>query len=264
MPFQARLQLKRHDLIVCVGTESPVSFFGYAGQEPLLSAPDALVIDPTSQGRSRPLEVLEHLADTLNAPPRAQNVARPREIREPHGKLNADTTARTLGLTLPENAIVVGEGISSSLPLYPGLEGMASHDFLTCKGGSIGYGIPASVGAAIATPHRRVITYVGDGSAAYTIQGLWTQARESLNVTTIVLVNRQYAVLRLELLRLGAKTEGVNGALTDIGSPDLDYVQIAQGFGVPAVAVSDVDELHRALERSFNTPGPSLVAAIFG
>jgi acetolactate synthase-1/2/3 large subunit len=137
------------------------------------------------------------------------------------------------------------------------------HEYLACKGGSIGYGTPVATGAAVAAPGRRVVTYVGDGSALYTLQSLWTQAREGLDVTTIVLANDKYAVLQMELMRAGGAIEGPGSDLTELGRPSLDFEHLARGFGVPGRTVRDVEALVKALKESFATPGPMLISCVF-
>ena len=157
---------------------------------------------------------------------------------------------------------MVCEGITSSLPLYDALRDAPPHDLLTCKGGAIGFGTPAATGAALAAPQRRVVSYVGDGSALYTLQALWTQAREGLDVTTIVLVNRKYAVLQMELLRTGQAITEASAALTEIDNPAIDFTQLARGFGVAAFEARDLDSFKKALQASLAQEGPSLIAAL--
>jgi acetolactate synthase-1/2/3 large subunit len=261
LPFMARRQIALHDLIVVAGADRPVCFFGYEGEAPRLEAPGTEVID-LAAGGCDVLAALEAVAAALDADPRPRLVAAPAERAEIGGVLQPETLCRTLAKVLPQYAIVVDEGITSSLALYPALTGAAPHDYIANKGGSIGFGIPAATGAALAAPSRRVVCYVGDGSAAYTIQALWTQAREELDVTTIVLVNKSYAVLQMELMRTNSPIEGASRTMTEIGGPDLDFVRIAKGFGVPAREVRDLVQLEGALRESFATPGPMLIAAM--
>ncbi len=262
IPFQARAQLADHDVILSAGAGVPVCFFGYPGESPLLAPESAEVIDLAEGGADvcRSLSAIASLVDA-QAP---KNVPERAVIGDVSGHLQPQTVCAALARALPDDAVVVDEGITSSLALYPALTGAAPHEYLSCKGGSIGWGTPAATGAAIGAPGRRVVCYVGDGSAAYTIQSLWTQAREGLDVTTIVMVNRTYAVLQMELMRSGAPVEGAGKQMTEIGGPDQDFVALAKGWGVPAREVRDVDALAKALEESFSTPGPMLIAAVFG
>jgi acetolactate synthase-1/2/3 large subunit len=240
-----------------------VPFFGYQGDSPRLVAENARVVDPAAGGRDVHA-ALAALCDTLAAPVAPKAAAGRIEQPEPSGSLQPQTICQALSRHLPEDAIVVDEGITSSLALYPALTGAAPHDYLACKGASIGFGTPSATGAAIAAPGRRVVAYVGDGSAAYTLQSLWTQAREGLDVTTIILANDKYAILQMELMRSGGALEGAGSGLTELGGPSLDFEHLARGFGVPARTVRDVPGFGAALRESFATPGPMLIACIFG
>jgi acetolactate synthase-1/2/3 large subunit len=138
-----------------------------------------------------------------------------------------------------------------------------AHDWLALTGGAIGQGLPAATGAAVACPDRRVVCLQADGSALYTIQALWTQARESLPVTTVLLANRAYGILQIEMHRMREEPPGPTASsLLDLSHPDIDAVSVARGFGVPAVAVHTPEELAAALRRSVAEPGPFLVEAV--
>lgn len=263
LPFQARAQLSGHDVVVVLGAGVPVPFFGYAGESPRLVDPTARVVDP-AVGGGDVHEALDALCAALGAPAAAQGGVGRVETGEPSGPLQPQTICQALAATLPEDAIVVDEGITSSLALYPALTGAAPHDYIACKGGSIGYGTPVATGAALAAPGRRVVAYVGDGSALYTLQSLWTQAREGLDVTTIILSNDKYAVLQMELMRAGGAIEGPGADLTELGRPSLDFESLARGYGVPGRTVRDVPALLAALRESFSTPGPMLISCVFG
>jgi acetolactate synthase I/II/III large subunit len=262
LPFQARAQLAAHDVVVVLGAGTPVPFFGYPGESPRLVADGAKVVDPAEGGRDVHA-ALAALCDALGAPATPKAAAGRAEQSDPTGPLQPQTICQALAKYLPENAIVVDEGITSSLALYPALTGAVPHDYIACKGGSIGYGTPVATGAAIAAPGRRVVTYVGDGSSLYTLQSLWTQAREGLDVTTIILANDKYAVLQMELMRAGGAIEGPGSDLTELGRPSLDFEHLAKGYGVPARTVRDVDALVKALKESFATPGPMLISCVF-
>jgi len=263
LPFQARSQLGPHDVIVLAGADDPVCVFGYAGETPRLAPAESEVVDPAGAGRD-PLQALQAIAALLELPKTPQNVVQKAQHGDVKGHLQPDTLCRTLARLLPEGAVVVDDGITSSLALYPNLTGAAAHDYMSCKGNSIGFALPAATGAAIAAPGRRVVAYSGDGSALYTIQSLWTQAREGLDVTSIICVNQKYAILQMELMRSGGALDGAGKSLTEIGEPNTDFAAIAQGFGVPARVVRDVPSFAAAIEESFRTPGPMLIAAVFG
>jgi acetolactate synthase-1/2/3 large subunit len=172
-----------------------------------------------------------------------------------------------VGALLPEGAIVVDESVTSGLGLPAVTAGAPRHDWLTLTGGSIGYGLPAATGAAVACPDRPVWCLEADGSAMYTISALWTHAREGLDVTTVVYHNSAYAILRMELLQTGAAAhlagDGARArALLDLGRPDLDFVALAAGMGVPGERVTTADELAAALRRAAAEPGPHLIEAM--
>lgn len=185
---------------------------------------------------------------------------RPARPERPAGPLTPATVAAALGHLLPEGAIVVDESISSGYALHAATERAPRHDWLSLAGGAIGQGLPVATGAAVAQPDRRVICVEADGSAMYTVQSLWTQARESLSVTTLVMANRAYAILRAELARLGGHPESpLADALLDLSRPPLDFVSLARGMGVPAARATSAEELCDLLERSLHEDGPTLV-----
>src|SRR6185436_17075057 len=222
----------------------------------------AKVIDPAEGGRDVH-DVLSALCDAVGAAKEAKATTGRIEQGDPDGPLQPQTICQAISKYLPENAIVVDEGITSSLALYPALTGALPHDYIACKGGSIGYGTPVATGAAVAAKGRRVLAYVGDGSALYTLQSLWTQAREGLDVTTVILANDKYAVLQMELMRAGGAIEGAGADLTELGRPSLDFEHLSKGYGVPARTVRDVEGLVAALRESFATPGPRLISCVF-
>jgi len=186
-------------------------------------------------------------------------------IAEPLRLLTALSAAAVLGALLPAEAIVVDEANTAGVTLAAATAGAPAHDVLTLTGGAIGYGLPAAVGAAIAAPDRPVLAVQADGSAMYTISALWTQARERLNVTTVILNNGAYDILRIELARVGAAdaAPGPKAAeLLDLTSPGLDFVRIAGGMGVPARRVETAESLAEALRAAFAEPGPHLIDAV--
>jgi acetolactate synthase-1/2/3 large subunit len=263
LPFQARAQLADHDVVIVLGAGTPVPFFGYPGESARLVAEGATVLDPAAGGRDVHA-VLAALCDAAGAAARPQAKAGSAEQGDPEGALQPQTICQAIARYLPEDSIVVDEGITSSLALYPALTGAVPHDYIACKGGSIGFGVPVAAGAAVAAKGRRVVAYVGDGSAAYTIQALWTMAREGLDVTTIILANDKYAVLQMELMRSGGALEGAGSDLTELNRPSLDFESMARGFGVPARTARDLQTFVKALRESFATPGPMLINCVFG
>jgi acetolactate synthase-1/2/3 large subunit len=163
----------------------------------------------------------------------------------------------------PEGAIIVEEGITSAGPYYAVSALSPPHTVLALTGGAIGQGMPCAVGAALACPDRPVINFQGDGSAMYTPQALWTQAREKLNVTTLICSNRSYDILKLEMARAGYAPLGETAsALTDLGTPPLDWVKLSLGMGVPAVSVASAEDLARELAEALREPGPHLIEMV--
>jgi acetolactate synthase-1/2/3 large subunit len=256
----AQLDGLRH--LVVVDAKTPVSFFAYPGKDSYL-VPDGCEVHTLAAPGADATGALEALADLVGAPEDAATRQPPDRADMPSGALTAESAARALGALLPEGAIVSDEGNTSSL-FAPGLTaGAPRHDWLTLTGGAIGQGMPVATGAAVACPDRKVINLEADGSALYTVQSLWTQAREGLDVVTIVFNNRSYAVLNMELNRVGAEAAGPKAKeLLDLSRPDIDFVAISQGLGVPAGRATTADELADLLARALAEPGPTLIEAM--
>jgi acetolactate synthase-1/2/3 large subunit len=178
----------------------------------------------------------------------------------PSGEITLGGLATAIGVLLPENAIVVDEAMTSGRGIMAATIGAPPHDWLGNTGGSIGIALPLAVGAAVACPSRRVLCLTADGSSMYTLQGLWSMAREGLNVTTVVFANRTYAVLQREYAGIGVGAPGPRAAsLFDIGSPTLDWVHLARGMGVPASRVTTLDAFAKAVREGFEADGPTLI-----
>jgi acetolactate synthase-1/2/3 large subunit len=168
-----------------------------------------------------------------------------------------------LGALLPENAIVVDESVTSGRGFGAPTAGAPPHDWLSIMGGSIGFGFPCATGAAVAAPDRKVVLLEGDGSGMYTVQALWTMARNQLDVTMLVFANRTYQILRGELAGVGAGEPGKNAnAMLTIGNPDLDWVSIAKGHGVDAGRATTLDELAKEFKRGLASSGPYLIEVV--
>jgi acetolactate synthase-1/2/3 large subunit len=181
----------------------------------------------------------------------------------PEGPLTADKVCQAIGAVLPEGTILSDEAITSAGALPASTAGAPRHDWLTLTGGAIGQGLPVAVGAAVACPDRPVIALEADGSALYTIQSLWTMAREQLDVTVVIFNNRAYRILDAELERLDGQSAGEKAkALTDLGHPDLDFVQLGGGLGVPSRRVDSGERLTDALDEAMAEPGPHLIEAM--
>ncbi|OBJ56389.1 acetolactate synthase large subunit [Mycobacterium sp. 1423905.2] len=257
----ASAQLNGSKHLVLAGAKSPVSFFAYPGM-PSDLVPAGCEVHPLAEASGAATALLT-LADKL-APGTMAPLAPESRPQLPAGALTSASAADVIGALLPERAIVVDESNTSGLLLAQATAGAPTHDWLTLTGGAIGYGIPAAVGAAIAAPDRPVLCLESDGSAMYTISGLWTQARENLDVTTVIYNNGAYDILRIELQRVGAGSAPGPKAqdLLDLSRPAMDFVKIAEGMGVPAQRVSTCEELAEALRAALSEPGPHLIDAV--
>jgi len=262
IPYPVEQALKvlegtRH--IVLAGSRVPVAFFAYP-DKPSLLAPEGCAFTTLAKDNEDVVHALEWLADELGATKHPIEPSKYDPPKPATGKIDATTIAQSLGALIPENAIVVDEGVSTGRGFFPSTRQARPHTWLQNMGGSIGIGMPLAVGAAVACPDRPVINVEADGSAMYTVQSLWTQARENLNVTTLLLNNRSYAILRHELANVGAQNVGRKALdMMDLSRPDLDFVALARGMGVPGERVETMDEFNKAVARGLATPGPYLV-----
>ncbi len=264
LPYFAEMALEalsgvRH--LILVDVKAPVSFFAYPGV-PSWLAPAAANIRTLAAGEDDAIDALARLAEAVGAGATPCVTAPLERPPRPRGALSPGAVAQALGALLPENCIVSDEGISGGVPAYMATANSPPHDWLLLTGGSIGDGMPVATGAAVACPDRKVVNLQADGSAAYTLQALWTQAREKLDVTTIILANRQYQILYTELARVGAKPGPRTADLLDIGRPDLDWVKLAEGMGVEAVRVTTAEAFTDALASFLSRRGPNLIEAV--
>lgn len=180
----------------------------------------------------------------------------------PSGPLTQQNWAQVIGTLLPDDAMISDEADTSGLFLAAATAGSPTHDVLTLTGGAIGQGLPVAIGAAVAAPHRPVVALQADGSAIYTISALWTMSREQLDITTVILNNRAYAILQLELHRIGATATGAHArTLLELLAPEMDFIAIAEGFGVPASRAHTAEELAAQFSAALNEPGPHLIDA---
>jgi acetolactate synthase-1/2/3 large subunit len=236
-----------------------VAFFAYP-DKPSLMAPEGTAYTTLAKDNEDIVHALEWLADELGATQQPIAPCKYEPMEPATGAINAATIAQSLGSLIPENAIVVDEGVSTGRGFFPSTRNAHPHTWLQNMGGSIGIGMPMATGAAVACPDRPVLNLEADGSAMYTIQALWTQARENLNVTTVLFNNRSYAILRSELANVGAQNVGRKALdMLDLSRPDLDFVRLARGMGVPGERVESMDEFNSAVARGLSTPGPYLV-----
>jgi acetolactate synthase-1/2/3 large subunit len=247
----AQLADVRH--LILAGARLPVSFFAYPGKPSELHPAGSASYDIGG------VAALAQLADLVaaGAPVTPARSGRP-EL--PTGSLTPERIAAVVGALLPEGAIVADEAITSGRSLAPATAGCPPHDWLSLTGGAIGQGMPVATGAAVACPDRPVINLQAEGSAMYTLQSLWTQARESLDVTTVVLNNATYAILHIELQRTGAPAGPGARALLDL--PGLDLAAMSRGMGVPATRATTAEELAAQLRAALAEPGPHLIEAM--
>jgi len=264
---QAEAQLAGVDCLILAGARSPVSFFAYPDRPSDLVPPGCSVVV-----LAEPDQDVEATLDLLAAQVAAGTKPVLTEAAPPlpadPGPLNAISLANTIAASLPEYAIIADEANTSGFALPMALAAAPRHTLLTLTGGSIGQGMPAATGAAIAAPDRPVLSLEADGSALYTIQALWTQARERLDVTTVLINNAAYAILRMELARTRADKTAAgqagerSGRMLDLSEPTPDFTQLSAGLGVPARRVTTAEELDRALREAYAEPGPHLIEAI--
>ncbi|GAA4782804.1 acetolactate synthase large subunit [Actinomycetospora chlora] len=260
---EALAQLEGASSLVLAGARAPVSFFGYPGVPGDL-VPDGTAVVGLADAASDAAAALEALA--AEVAPDAVAEPAPHDAPEPApGPLDVASLCAAVAATLPEGAIVIDEALTAGALLAPALQTAAPHAQLALTGGAIGQGPPAALGAAIAAPDRPVVAVQADGSALYTLQALWTQAREQLDVTTVLINNSAYAILRVELARTGAGEaahSGRAGRMLTLADPTPDFVALATGYGVPARRVETTEELLDALRWAQAEPGPHLVEAI--
>jgi acetolactate synthase-1/2/3 large subunit len=258
----AAMQLDGLEHLVVVDSKAPVSFFAYPGKASDL-VPEGCTVHVLAGSEGDPADALARLAQAVGAPADGATLQAAARPERPTGPLTADGVCQALGALLPENAIVSDEGNTSGLFAAGYTAGAPPHDWLTLTGGAIGQGLPAALGAAVACPDRKVIALESDGSAMYTLQSWWTMARENLDVVTILFNNSSYAVLNMELNRVGA-TEGGPKAkeMLDLTRPDLDFVSLATGCGVPATRATTAEEFCEQLEAALAATGPRVIEAI--
>ncbi|HJV69504.1 acetolactate synthase large subunit [Ideonella sp.] len=258
----ASVQLRGLKHLILVDAKSPVSFFAYPGKASDL-VPEGCTVHTLASFEQDAQAALAALAARVQAQAVDPVLQAPVRPSRPRGKLTAEKVCKAIGAMLPEHAIIVDEAQTSGVLLPAFTRGAPRHDVLTLTGGAIGQGLPTAVGAAIACPDRPVIALCGDGSAMYTLQALWTMARERLNVVNIIFNNRSYAILNVELQRVGAQGQGRSArAQLDLANPPLDFVQLSKGMGVPAVRATTAEGFVQALEAALATPGPHLIEAV--
>jgi acetolactate synthase-1/2/3 large subunit len=257
----ASMQLDGLKHLILVDSKSPVSFFAYPGKASDL-VPEGCTVHTLAGQSGDPLAALTALAEAVGAAAGSETLQPAVRPDRPSGPLTADAVCQAIGALLPEDTIVSDEGNTSGLFAAGHTAGAPAHDWLCLTGGAIGQGLPNAVGAAIACPDRPVLALIGDGAAMYTIQALWTLAREQLDVTVIVFANASYSVLNVELERVGAERVGPKArSQLDISGPTLDFARLAQGMGVHGVRADTAEAFCQALEYALAHRGPHLIEA---
>ena len=260
-PERAQAMLAGLERLILVEARPPVSFFGYPNTRSALAPEDCAFHVLASEGQDG-AGALAWLAEELGASAGGSDPT-PRPELPAGESLSAAAIGRAVGALLPDGAIVADESVSSAEAIWPHLAGAAPHDHLPVTGGSIGQGLPVAVGAALACPFRKVVALEADGSAMYTPQALWTMARERLDIVVVILANRRYRILDIEMQRTGAGAIGPRAEeMIDLTDPELDWVRIARGFGVEAARAASADEFIREFHCAMQARGPRLIAAV--
>ncbi len=256
---QAADALREFRQIILVGARIPVSYFAHPDKKasPLPEGCEVYTLASATEDCAGAMESLVAALSLGSTQPLAENVGRP---EMPTGAVTALGVGNAIGALLPENAIVVDESMTSGRNMMSATRGAPPHDFLANTGGSIGIAMPLAVGAAVACPDRRVLCLSADGSGMYTAQALWTMARAGLDITTVIFANREYGVLKREFGSFGLGDPGPRARdLFEIGRPDLDWVSLAKGMGVPGTRVASMEEFGKALRVGFENEGPRLI-----
>lgn len=252
-------QFKEFRQLILVGAQPPVGYFAYPGKNVEFASPNCATHTLANPGEDY-IGALDALATALSLRGTQLVTEKADQPTLPSGGISLPGLAATVGAFLPEDVIVVDESMTSGRGMMAATRGAPPHDWLGNTGGSIGIALPLAVGAAVACPNRRVLCLTADGSAMYTLQALWTMAREGLNVTTVVFANRDYAVLKREFSYLEIGNPGTRALdMFEIGRPNLDWVHLAKGMGVPGTRVSSLDEFGKALRAGLEGEGPALI-----
>ena len=266
IPYFAEMaeeHLRGVESIVFIGTKPPVSFFAYPGKKSYLSPENAELIElatPYQDGKS----ALYQLSEMLKTDKIDKSLIPDGIIDAPsNGELNASNLGPLFASLLPEDVVVCDEAATSGFFVTPHAWNSKPLDWLALTGGSIGQGLPLATGAAIAVPERPVICLHGDGGAMYTVQSLWTQAREGLNITNVIFSNKAYAILQVELERVGALETGDRAkSMFSLDNPEINWVSLSKSMGVPANRTTTVEQFSKAFSDGLNSEGPSLIEVI--
>jgi acetolactate synthase-1/2/3 large subunit len=241
-----------------------VAFFAYPDMPSVLVPPGCALMTLATPAQDG-VWALRALADLLSAPEQAVTALADIADAAPTGDLTPYSIGTSIARHMPEHSVISDDAVTSGLPVYLQTRTARPHDWLSLTGGAIGQGIPVAVGAAIASPGRKVLSLNGDGAAAYTVQGLWTMVRENLDVVTVIFANHAYRILNIELARTKSGNAGPQARrLLDLGDPRMDWVAMAQGFGMPATRCDTAESFDAALARALAGQGPHLIEAVLG
>ncbi len=259
-PEQVTAFLKGVKKLILAGAAKPVSFFAYPSL-PSVPIPEEVEILTLSRSHEDTTYALENIVNFLGLDDEVFTAYKSEKVKLSSSKLSSKTIGEVLASTLPEGAIVCGDS-GGGFDAFEPCQNAMPHTWLNLTGGSIGQGGPVSVGAAVACPDRQVVSLLGDGAFMYTMQALWTQAREKLNVTTIIYKNEKYRILEIEYWRLGVNSIGEKASgLFNLGDPSIGYCSLAKGMGVQSISVDTVESFNKALEVAFSITGPYLIEA---
>ena len=252
-------QLANVDLLVMAGAKAPVSFFAYPNKPSVLT-PETATQTVLASATVDVVDALKRVADALDAPLEPEIMVERTEYPLGDGAIDANELGKVISNRLPDHAIVCDEGATNGLGAFLLTANAAPHDWLTLTGGAIGQGLPLAIGAAVACPDRKVLALEADGSGMYTVQALWTMVREALDITVMILNNGSYAILNIELSRVGVETPGPTAlSLLDLTNPEINWTELAGGLGMQATRVTTVAALDAAMEEALSKSGPALI-----
>ena len=254
---QAIAALAPYRRVILVGATRPVGFFAYPGKPSVLTHPEAETLT-LARPEEDQIEALKRLSAAVGAPEGLAGTRLPRPALPGSERLEDDAIGQVLGALIPEGAVICDESLTTGRNFFAATHGAAPHSWLQLSGGAIGLGIPLATGAAVACPGRKVVNLQADGSALYTAQALWTQARERLDVVTLIWSNRAYAILRGELANVGAHNPGPKAVgMLSLDDPPVDWVSLARGYGVAAERVETLPAFTDVLRQALSARGPS-------
>ena len=262
LPEQAIPFFQKYAQLILVGALFPVTTFAYKGK-PVIKVPADCLVEALATVDHDTWAALGDLARAVGAPPQPAARRVRSELAPPAGILSDDAVGQSIGLLLPENAILVTDSPTTEAALYRWTEGARAHDYLFGEcGGAIGGGMPVGLGAAVACPDRKTVVFEGDGSGMYTPQSLWTMAREKAEITVVVMKNDNYGILNIELARVreGDPNDKML-SMMHLDNPSIDWVKLAEAQGVPATRATTAEEFHQQFAAAMNTPGPHLIEA---